>query len=157
MSEEPCICTFCELGTRDRECFTDGRFDIAKLASVLLDFYESPYSKDQDKLFWSWECMYEQIRYAPEIAFKITCLVIEGLKTEQAASSLAAGPLEDIIKQHLEQFVDRIEQRARQSARFRFVLSGVWLPHENTQKWNRIAKMQQFGPFMDHGVKLPPE
>ena len=156
MNKTQSVCLFCKLGEYDRECVENGHFSVERLASVLLEFYENPFSTEQDKHFWALECLCEQIQNAPEIAFEVTCLAIEGLKTEQAASQLAAGPLEDIIKQYLDQFVNRIAQRAKISARFRFVLSGVWLPQENPEKWNRIAKLQELGPFMDHGVKLPP-
>ncbi len=90
-----------------------------------------------------------------KLPFQTTCLVIDGLKSEHAASVVAAGPLEDIIRLHLEQIVDRIVALSARSARFRFVLSGVWLSQENAAKYARIAQLQTRGPFMDDGVKLP--
>ena len=47
---------------------------------------------------------------------------------DMAFSMLGTGPLEDLIQDHGEAFVGRIEQQAKENARFARLFEHVWVP-----------------------------
>lgn len=56
-------------------------------------------------------------------------LIAEPICTsERSFGMLGTGPLEDLIQDHGETFVDRIEARAREMPRFAQLLKHVWVP-----------------------------
>jgi hypothetical protein len=56
-------------------------------------------------------------------------LVAEPLCISEAAfGMLGTGPLEDLIQDHGEAFVDRIEQQAKENPRFARLFEHVWVP-----------------------------
>ena len=62
-------------------------------------------------------------------------------RTQQGSKSdgvLAAGALEDLLVRHGAQFIERIEEKALQSERFRYLLSGVWRNSIPDDIWSRV-------------------
>ena len=129
-------CLECKFDTPTQRCHTNEVFDASKLAAAWLTycqrFDEIDHVAVADKYMWAYECLFERIYNAPETAFEVLHTLIQQAKTKAEASSIAAGPLEDIISKHGETFIDRIEIHARQSLRFRYILSGVWPDKNNT-------------------------
>jgi hypothetical protein len=70
---------------------------------------------------------------------------------------IAAGALEDITADHGPVVIGQIEELAHRSARFRYMLSGVWTRGEgpNGETWQRELKARAQGPDMDKGDPLP--
>jgi hypothetical protein len=79
------------------------------------------------KTFWAWERVEDFVRNDPELAWRIVNLLIDAAPSDEVLGSIAAGPLEDLLREHGSQFVDRVEERARQNERFRQCLAGVWM------------------------------
>jgi len=73
--------------------------------------------------------------------------ILEILKTIPADASnhhfqaLAAGPLEELLVEHGETFVDRVEELARQRPDFRLLLNGVW---DSDIKPNVIKQLSKY-------------
>lgn len=61
-----------------------------------------------------------------EEAWPVILALLERAPDDLAIAFVAAGPLEDLIRDHGPRFLDRLEAQARTSARFRGALSGVW-------------------------------
>ena len=55
----------------------------------------------------------------PERAWPIICSIVERNPPKWLLAILAAGPLEDLLKAHGPRFIERVEQVAIQSERFR--------------------------------------
>jgi hypothetical protein len=60
----------------------------------------------------------------PELLWRVVLLMIE-MSDEGDLGAVAAGPLEDLLRDHARQFVDRVEQQASESVRFRRCLGKV--------------------------------
>ena len=55
-------------------------------------------------------------------------------------SNLAAGPLEDLLSDHGEEVIDRIETEARKNPDFNLLLGGVWQGGMSEQIWERVQR-----------------
>src|SRR5689334_11966490 len=66
---------------------------------------------DDASLDWAWELVLALVKRAPD---------------DEALSFVAAGPLEDLIRKYPASIGDRVIAEARQNARFRLALKGVW-------------------------------
>jgi len=80
--------------------------------------------------FWSWEALRELVEDDPETAWQAIEMLVGHPDAEDVLGIIAAGPLEDLLAEHGERFVARVEQRARRDDRFRACLGGVWLDPE---------------------------
>ena len=94
---------------------------------------------------------------APDLCLDavITCLLL--LSTQRQAGVLAAGPLEDLIADHSEHGIDRIETLARRSPRFRYLLTGVWSQgKDKSPVWQRVVAAKGAGRHIGDDGPLPP-
>jgi hypothetical protein len=66
-------------------------------------------------------------RADPESRWVAILAILEREPGDDVVPVLAAGPLEDLIREHGEQFIERIETEARRNAAFRHLLGGVWM------------------------------
>jgi hypothetical protein len=62
----------------------------------------------------------------------------QSTKIEEA---LSAGPLEELLAHYGEQFIDRIEKEARDSASFASLLGGVWQNSVSDAVWGRVQSV----------------
>jgi len=83
-------------------------------------------SKDKDDLFQACDDVTDLVSMDPEQAWPIILELIKQAPTDYVLANVAAGPLEDLICWHREQFIDRIEIQARRDPKFRQCLAGVW-------------------------------
>jgi hypothetical protein len=58
--------------------------------------------------------------------------------TPKQIALLAAGPVEDLLDLHGEQFIDRIEAEAKRSPAFARMLGGVWQTNTPPKIWQRV-------------------
>jgi hypothetical protein len=98
----------------------------------LLDEYMSyaeSVSRDapDDSKLDSAEQLNRLVRDDPERAWLLVQEALRRSRDDRVLAFVAAGPLEDLVRLHARQFIDRIEVAARSDDRFRWALSGVWL------------------------------
>ena len=156
MTKAP-ACLECQFGEADFPCRTGGRLDPEKLTAA----YRTHVLQDRSGTgaggaHWSFSCMDEVIETDPALALDLILSLTDQIEEAEEAGSLAAGPLEDLIARHGEAVIDRIEEVARTSARFRFILSGVWPQRkQDSPVWQRILAARAMGPNMDEAPTLP--
>jgi hypothetical protein len=63
---------------------------------------------------------------ASDDAWPMILALVELAPDDAALAYVAAGPLEDLVREHLERFADRLVEQARRDPRFRDALKGVW-------------------------------
>ena len=80
-----------------------------------------------DSLFWAWQQVKDCVDDEPLEGWKITLQLIEASSTPEILSYVAAGPLEDLLNAHGQQFIDEVEILSRRNPKFREALRGVWL------------------------------
>ena len=105
--------------------------DIKKIANAWMKMsaahkLEGKNGPDYKANFWAFEAFDDLIHKEPEKAWPIILAIYNATDDESILANLAAGPLEDLLVQHGEKFIDRVEQLARQDEKFLYVLSGVW-------------------------------
>lgn len=59
--------------------------------------------------------------------------------SEKVMSSLAAGPLEDLLANAGEKYIDEIETLARKDKKFNYLLGGVWKNTISDEIWQRVC------------------
>ncbi len=93
----------------------------------------------------------------PGSCLDVVLACLRHITTPDQASLLAAGPLEDVIADHGPMVIGLAETLSRQSARFRYLLSGVWPRGQDVDGpvWHRVMAARAPGPGMDAGTGLP--
>ncbi|GEP46393.1 DUF6869 domain-containing protein [Brevifollis gellanilyticus] len=84
--------------------------------------------------------MFEACTDAPEIAWSAIQQIFQHELTAKQISVLAAGPVETLLAYHGPAFIERVEQEARQSDRFRYLLTGVWRNSMTQEIWDRVRR-----------------
>lgn len=79
---------------------------------------------------------------APEKAWKLIQIIVQCCEENDVLGSLAAGPIEDLLSQHGEAFIDRIEVFARDNPKFLLLLQGVWKGMMSDSVWDRLQALQ---------------
>ncbi|MGE5523879.1 MAG: DUF6869 domain-containing protein [Rhodospirillaceae bacterium] len=82
-------------------------------------------------------------RDQPETAWEVILAILSRLGSDASdtlVQVLAAGPLEDLLAEHGESFIDRVERKSRVDARFRFLLGGVWQNAMARDVWQRVQR-----------------
>ena len=97
-------------------------------SSVVDDWikYHAENRKGSDPLFAACEEVDGLVRLEPEQAWTLILKLVEAAPDDRILASVAAGPLEDLLNNWPNQFIDRVEVQARLDPKFRRCLTGVW-------------------------------
>ena len=106
-----------------------------------VDSYISAYDdkSKHDPGNWAIQKFIENGYEHPELCWEVILNILYREPDQKVIGALAAGPLEDLIQDHGETFIDRIETEARQNPAFRHLLGGVW-ESGGHDIWNRVLK-----------------
>jgi hypothetical protein len=88
--------------------------------------YQVDGGKSSDPQFNPWEDLHELVRSNPEVAWEVTLALVAASPDDRILAMVAAGPLEDLLTETDDAFIDRAEIQARRDAKFRRCLTGVW-------------------------------
>ena len=89
--------------------------------------------------FWAWEELRRILdEDGPEAAWPIVLALVERAD-DDAMPSPGAGALEDLLRRHGPEMIDRVELRAAVDRRFRFCLSHVWKGQMPDEIWARVV------------------
>ncbi len=76
----------------------------------------------------------------PDELWSVILRILELDGSDQIANSIGAGPLEDLMVQHGEAFIDKVEEQASRSNVFKRAMRGVWLESDDTQAYARFVR-----------------
>jgi hypothetical protein len=80
----------------------------------------------------------------PEDAWKVITAIRKVDSSDVILANLAAGPLEDLLAKHGEQFIDQVERLARRDEEFRYILTGVWGQNRMRKEvWDRLCAITE--------------
>lgn len=99
---------------------------------------EHSLTRSNEATFWAWERLDNLVRYEPEEAWKVIEAITRASGNDATLANLAAGPVEDLLAKHGDQFIARIEALARKDGQFRKLLGGVWRNTITEKVWLRI-------------------
>ena len=93
-----------------------------------IDVFTKAWFEEWGEENWDWatQLLRKLIQYEPDSAWRLINELILNAQDEEELGCVAAGPLEDLLCDHGSQFVDRVEQAAASSERFKRCLAGVW-------------------------------
>ena len=89
--------------------------------------------------------MYSLLDAIPELAWQLIAEMIERSPSDASLGFLAASPLEDLLSEHGQAFIARVEQRAAQSSKFRRALGMVWRLEMTDDVWQRVQQAARLG------------
>ncbi|MCW9027779.1 MAG: hypothetical protein OQJ80_02510 [Kangiella sp.] len=122
-----------------------------KLTKEEMKAWVDKYIKAQDnnlgisrsgELHWSVNKFFELENEHPELCWKAILEVLHREPSEKVKDILAAGPLEDLIDTHGEEYIEVIEEEAKINPEFRKLLRGVW-ESSTPEVWNRVLKARK--------------
>lgn len=80
---------------------------------------------------------------AAETSWRLIELAAEMDLTIEQAAFFAAGPVEDILGQHGDDFIDRLEAAAGTQPRMRLFVAGVWRGRMSDAIWGRLVALRE--------------
>ena len=66
--------------------------------------------------------------------------------SEEIVKAVGAGPLEDLMVYHGEQFIDEIEKQAAKSNAFKTAMQNVWLDGDDSSLYKRFYEIADIRP-----------
>jgi hypothetical protein len=78
----------------------------------------------------------------PERAWEAILKLVEDSNAHCYLGQLAAGPIEDLLSYHGQQFIERVETTARTNPIFASTLSGVWKFTMSDDIWARVQAVK---------------
>lgn len=94
------------------------------------------------ELHWSVNKFFELVNEYPETCWNAILEILHREPSEKVKDILAAGPLEDLIDTHGEEYIELIEEEAKINSKFRELLRGVW-ESSTPEVWNRVLKARK--------------
>lgn len=88
--------------------------------------------------FWAYSDLCDFCEKDPELCFEMIEQIRSIDHSDIILSNLAAGPLEDLLVNHGELFIDRIEKIAVSDSQMRKLLGAVWKNSMSDSVWERI-------------------
>jgi hypothetical protein len=86
---------------------------------------------EAERTFWAWVEVGDLVREDPERGWDAILALARHADAEKAQCDIGCGPLEDLIRSHPAEMVERIEHAAANDARCRLALGCVWITLED--------------------------
>ena len=93
--------------------------------------------------FWAFNAMDDLCDEDPQLAWSITLDLIARADDENEVGSIAAGPLEELIRKHPNVIWDDLIAKAHTDERFRSAVHGVWVFPEDGDVFERFAELMK--------------
>jgi hypothetical protein len=100
--------------------------NLTELAATYFRYHET----DDASLFWAWQEVNVNDIDDADRKWEQILAVLAQARNNSELGLVGAGPLEDLIVNHREAVLDRIEAEAATSLRLRTALRHVWLAHD---------------------------
>jgi hypothetical protein len=91
---------------------------------------------------WSFDELLIAAMERPEQAWEMIKAVVEFDASPPVMESIAAGPVEELLIQHGEKIIAKVEKDARDSAVIRDLLGGVWKGAMPERVWSKIESLR---------------
>lgn len=96
---------------------------------------------DRPDLFWSFDRLRDLIEHAPDDAYDVIRELVRQAPSPYVLSIVAAGPLEDLLSDWGERFIDRLEADARDDPKLMAACAGVWKLYMPDEVWDRLRRL----------------
>lgn len=122
-----------------------------KLAEAWIEHSTHRIERDEDNVFHevrgkdhfeAWETLDRLCRDDPDVCWEIILEILHTPHHESVTWQLAAGPLEDLLARHGDEFIDRVEARAKVDPTFKDLLGGVWQNATSSPIWACVESIR---------------
>jgi hypothetical protein len=103
--------------------------------------YATPASKAYDDNFWAFKALSDYCESEPDRCWELINEIRSADGTDVILANLAAGPLEDLMVQHAQQFIGKVEKLAEEDEQFRRLLGALWQNDVSDEIWARIKRV----------------
>jgi hypothetical protein len=158
-------CFACEFNAAGHPCRSrDGAFDFDKAGRAIVTIgrcYHAETGGVIDEASraandWVSSCESEVIENHPDLLVQLIIAAVDACETPQDAAFVAAGLIENSVCARGPEVIDAIEALARESSKFRYILSGIWgEPSTDPEVWKRIGVVVGLGPRMSADGRGP--
>lgn len=157
-------CYYCRFNDLGYPCRApDGTFDYGTVAYTYVAsarlFTPDGLSDEAtyDELRWASDCIFEIEQHHPDMMLPFVVAAMDACETLEDAAFVAAGPVENMAVKHGPGLIDKIEALASRSAKFRYILSGIWRQSDGVDQdvWNRIGRAVAAGGRMSDDGRGP--
>jgi hypothetical protein len=114
---------------------------LARIGADWIAYFSAPEGiRDADPmLFNPWGIVSQIVRHSSLEAWDLIQFILAQDEKAQTLDLLSAGPLEDFISLHGANWIESIEDAAKENARFRSLLAGVWQLSTPDDIWSRVV------------------
>lgn len=113
--------------------------NLQKIAETWITLYYLPEdSQERRENFWAFNELVGLCNDDPESCWKVIHLIRQLDGNDKILANLAAGPLEDLLVYHGNDFIDRIESLAKKDPQFKKLLGAVWQRDTPDSIWKRV-------------------
>lgn len=99
-------------------------------------------SPEYQENFWAFDKFCDLCIAQPVEAWDAILEILSRDPGPEVLRILAAGPMEELLVNHGQQIIDRVEERARNDARVARLLGGVWKSQISDAVWKRIDSVR---------------
>lgn len=103
-------------------------------------------SDTYEQNFWAHEELADLCESTPEDAWEVIVALAGAANTEPLLEAIGAGPLQDLMTQHGEEYIAQVEREAGENARFRRAMAGAWLDSDDTPVWAKFYEIAGVEP-----------
>lgn len=106
---------------------------------------------------WASDCAFEIENEHPEHLLPLVLAAMDACETLQDAAYIAAGVTENMVVKHGPRVISDVERLASKSAKFRYILSGIWSQGGSVGAgvWERIGLAVARGGRMSNDGRGP--
>ncbi len=115
--------------------------EVDRVATAYINHYRCN-KAEKEAFAWAFGKVDDYCSGEPENGWKVLLrLTFMSDNSPQDLAYIAAGPAEQLLTKHGDQFVDRFIELARKEPRFRHLLGGVWKSAMPERIWSRIQEV----------------
>ena len=96
----------------------------------------------RNKYNWVDDFEFDAVYYNPELAIDLVLEILKLNPKNEIFEVLAAGPLEQILANHGDSVIERVEELAKTIPEFSRLLGGVWQNAMTSEVWLRVQKVR---------------
>jgi hypothetical protein len=98
---------------------------------------------ERESKVWTIDALDELQQRAPELLWEFILMVLDRESDGEILGMVAAWPLENLLSDHGDAFIDRVEELASSSKEFRRVLTGLYRGGMSDEVWSRAQVASQ--------------
>jgi hypothetical protein len=103
--------------------------------------YDAGKPNEKNPEAWADDRLMDLVCRDPEAAWQVIDLMWRQASDDQTLANIAAGPVEDLLADHGEAFIDRIYLLARREPVFRKLLGAVWRNSIHEPVWQKLKSI----------------